>query len=97
MNSQSDPYQIIVMALISGLTGIYAIWTGILAIGKQNIKTPTPYKLGAFISRKIRGEARTSQFEKEIDDPKIAVRYGILWLLIGLIFLGGSILLLFTK
>jgi len=97
MNSQSDTYQVVVMAIISFMTGVYAIWTGILTISKGNIKIPGLYNLGIFISKKIRGETQTAKVEKDLNDPKTAMKYVIFWLLIGLAFLAGSFVLLFVQ
>jgi hypothetical protein len=97
MNSKYDIYQIVVMAMVSCMTGGYAIWAGISVLKKENIKISGPYKLGAFISNVIRGKAHTSKVETDLDDPKIAMRYGIFWLLIGFIFLAGGVFILFAK
>ena len=85
------------MAIISFVTGVFAIWTGILTISKGNIKIPGFYNLGVFISKIIRGEAQTTKAEEDLNDPKMAMNYAIFWLLIGLAFLAGSFVLLFVR
>jgi len=97
MKSQSDIYQIILMSIISFMTGIYAIWTGISTFSKGKLNPPDLYKFGAFISKRIRGEAQSSKVEKDINNPEMAVKYGIFWLLIGIAFLAGSFVLLFFR
>lgn len=96
ISSNSDD-QAIIIVVIYFIGGIYSILTGILALAKMNIKIPGFYQLGVFISNVLFGKVRTSNFEKEMMDPKKVIRYGIFWILMGLIALAGGIFLLFAK
>ncbi len=95
--SSNSDNQAVIIAVIYFIGGIYSILTGILALAKMNIKIPGFYQLGVFISNLLFGKDRASNFEQEMMDRKKAIRYGIVWILIGIVTLAGGIFLLFVS
>ena len=88
------PYENIIIAIIYLFAGIYSLLTGLLALAKMNIKLPGLYRFGIYLSRKVRGQEKVASFENDMLDRKKVIRYGIFWILIGLIALAGGIFVL---
>lgn len=73
------------------------VTTGTLALANRSIKIPGFYQFGVFISNIFYGKDRTAAFEEEMKDRKKAIRYGLIWILIGLVSLAGVAFLLFVE
>ena len=88
-------FEKITIATLYLIAGIYSLLTGILALANKDIRLPGFYRLGVFITKIISREDEVTRFEADMKDRKKAIRYGILWTLIGLIALAGGIFVLF--
>ena len=86
----------IIIATICLVLGIYSLLTGMLALANKDIKLPGFYQLGVFLTKLIYGEDRVTSFENDMKDRKKAIRYGIIWTLMGLIALAAAIFVLFV-
>ena len=90
-------FENVIIAIIYFLAGIYALLTGIFALANLNIKIPGFYQFGELLAKKLRGKAKTTNFEQDMMDRKKAIRYGIFWIFIGLVALAGGVFLLLVK
>ncbi len=92
-----DGAQSVLIAAIYLIAGLYAFVTGISSIRCTNLRVPIFYELGILISKLVHGKNKTVQFNDELSDPKKALKYGVFMIVIGLIFVSGSLYLLFGK
>lgn len=97
MDASPENYFVIFIALLYLVGGLYLILTGILTLAKRKMKIPGFYQLGVLISNILYGSAKVARFEEDILDRKKAIRYSILWILIGLVSTAGGIFLLFVE
>ena len=97
MSLSSDTALTIAITIISLIAGMYSVLTGILALAKRDIKIPGFYQLGIFIFNLLYGKASLTNFEKEMMNPKKSVRYGIFWILTGLVALVIGVFFLFVR
>jgi hypothetical protein len=95
MNGSYDTGQTVFMGIVSLITGIYGVWVGILGIMDSNMKIPGIYKFGIFISKFVKGKAKTVQMEADLDDPQKKMKNGILLLCFGILFLAAGIFFIF--
>ncbi len=96
MSLSSDEIALTI-AIITFIGGTYLILTGALALVRSDIKIPGFYQLGAFIYILFYGRDKLDDFEKEMMNPKKAVKYGIFWILTGVATFVIGMFLLFVK
>ena len=89
-------YENIIISAIYFLASIYALLTGIFVLAKMDTKFPGFYQFGIFISKIVRGKNTVTSFENDLMDRKKAIRYGVFWILIGLIALAGGVFVFFA-
>ena len=68
-----------------------------MALARRNIRIPGFYQLDAFIYALLYGKAKLANFENEMMDPKQAVKYGIFWIVSGVVAFFIGMFLLFVR
>lgn len=92
--SYSD-IQITIVAVIYVLAGSYALLFGISSIQNKKANDLGLGQFGLALAQRIYGKSKVAKKAKELQDPNRLRRLGVLFVFLGIAFIGGGIVLIF--